>query len=63
MDQEQHREARGDIAPHQVAQAAVSGYRCALMDKLYKGWRRFDADEKHCHSIKQLRQECVWMHY
>jgi len=29
--------------------------------RLYKGWRRFDADEKHCHSIKQLRQECLWM--
>jgi DNA adenine methylase len=43
--------------------AAISGYRCALMDKLYKGWRRFDADEKQCHSIKKMRQECLWMNY
>jgi DNA adenine methylase len=42
---------------------ALSGYRNALMDKLYKDWRRFDAPIKHCHSIKKLRQECVWMNY
>ena len=42
---------------------AISGYRNKLMDKLYKGWRRFDATEKQCHSIKQLRQECLWMNY
>lgn len=62
MDQEQHRELAGAL--HRISgKAAISGYRCELMDKLYKGWRRFDADEKHCHSIKQLRQECVWMNY
>lgn len=42
---------------------AVSGYRCELIDRLYKGWRRFDAPEKYCHSIKKLRQECLWMNY
>jgi DNA adenine methylase len=43
--------------------AAVSGYRCDLMDTLYKDWRRFDAKEKFAHSIKQPRQECLWMNY
>jgi len=43
--------------------AAVSGYRGPLMDKLYKGWRRHDAPLKQCHSIKKLRQECLWMNY
>ena len=43
--------------------AAISGYRCDLMDKLYKGWRRFDAPLKNCHSIKEPRQECLWMNY
>jgi DNA adenine methylase len=43
--------------------AAVSGYRCDLMDTLYKGWKRFDAREKHCHSIKKMRQEALWMNY
>jgi DNA adenine methylase len=45
------------------ANVAVSGYRCRLMDELYAGWRRHDADAKHCHSIKQLRQESLWMNY
>ena len=43
--------------------AAVSGYRCKLMDELYQGWRRYDAEPKQCHSIKMLRQESIWMNY
>ena len=43
--------------------AAVSGYRCDLMDTLYKGWRRYDAPAKNCHSIKKPRQEALWMNY
>lgn len=43
--------------------AAISGYRNALMDKLYKGWRRFDATPRNIHSVKQVRQECLWMNY
>lgn len=42
---------------------AVSGYRCDLMDELYKTWRRIDAPPKHCHSIKKLRQEALWTNY
>jgi DNA adenine methylase len=42
---------------------ALSGYRNALMDKLYRDWRRFDAAPKSIHSVKQLRQECLWMNY
>lgn len=42
---------------------AISGYRCALMDRLYKGWKRFDATPKQAHSIKQVRQESLWMNY
>lgn len=62
MDETQHIDLAAAL--HRVkGKAAISGYRCDLMDRLYKGWRRFDADEKHCHSIKQLRQECVWMNY
>lgn len=43
--------------------AAVSGYRCQLYDSLYKKWRRIDALSKHCHSVKQVRQECLWVNY
>jgi len=42
---------------------ALSGYRHPLMDELFGTWRRFDATEKTCHSIKQLRQESLWMNY
>lgn len=42
---------------------ALSGYRCDLMDQIYQGWRRVDAPVKHCHSIKKLRQEVLWMNY
>jgi DNA adenine methylase len=62
MDEEQHHELAAALRRIE-GKAAISGYRCELMDRLYKGWRRFDADEKHCHSIKQLRQESVWMNY
>jgi DNA adenine methylase len=56
---------------HQLAQVlnkcrgkvALSGYRCATLDTWYQGWRRFDAPVKQCHSIKQPRQECLWMNY
>ncbi len=43
--------------------AAVSGYRCDLMDELYKGWRRVDASPKQCHSIKKIRREALWLNY
>ncbi len=43
--------------------AAVSGYRCDLMDVLYKGWRRADAPAKKCHSVKKTRHEALWMNY
>jgi DNA adenine methylase len=42
---------------------ALSGYQHPLMDELFGTWRRFDAPAKTCHSIKQLRQESVWMNY
>ena len=42
---------------------ALSGYRCDLMDQFYKGWTRFDAPAKYCHSIKKVRHEALWMNY
>lgn len=49
------RNARGKVA--------ISGYRCDLMDELYKDWRCAEAPEKKCHSIKKLRTEALWMNY
>ncbi len=40
-----------DVLSKCKGRAAVSGYRCDLMDTLFKGWKRFDAAAKQCHSI------------
>lgn len=45
------------------AKVAISGYRCELMDSLYKGWRRVEDSAKMCHSIKKSRREALWMNY
>lgn len=42
---------------------AISGYHCALYDELLRDWRCIEADEKPCHSVKQLRQEVLWVNY
>jgi DNA adenine methylase len=39
--------------------AAVSGYRCGLMDTLFKDFKRHDAPAKLCHSVKKTRQEAL----
>ncbi|MBN2207911.1 MAG: DNA adenine methylase [Candidatus Coatesbacteria bacterium] len=62
MDNAQHKELAG-VLNRCRAKAAVSGYRCDLMDEWYKGWSRYDAPVRQCHSIKRPRQECLWMNY
>ena len=43
--------------------AAISGYRTDLYDEIYADWHRVDAPEKICHSVRQPRQESLWMNY
>jgi DNA adenine methylase len=43
--------------------AAVSGYRCALMDRLYGDWMRIDANTRLCNSSKGERTESLWANY
>lgn len=62
MAEDEHREL-AELLRTVKGKVAISGYRNKLMDELYKEWRRFDAPEKHCHSIKQARQESLWMNY
>lgn len=42
---------------------ALSGYRCDLMDELYRDWTRTDAPPKTIHSVKQVRREALWTNY
>lgn len=62
MDELEHRQLALVLGKCQ-GKAAVSGYRCEVMDKLYEGWRRYDAPPKQCHSIKKVRQEALWVTY
>lgn len=62
MNEEQHRHL-AQVLRGCRGKVAISGYRCGLMDELYGDWRRYDAPEKQCHSIKELRQESLWMNY
>ena len=49
---------------HSVSGAvAVSGYRCPLMDRLYRDWQRIDADTRLCNSSKGERTESLWINY
>lgn len=62
MDEGDHIELATTLRACQ-GRVALSGYHHPLMDRLYRDWRRFDAPEKTCHSIKQTRRECLWMNY
>jgi DNA adenine methylase len=62
MDETQHKELAA-VLNECRGKVAISGYRCDEMDGLYKDWRRYDAPVKQCHSVKQVRQESLWMNY
>lgn len=62
MSDAEHREL-AEVLSNVKGKAAVSGYRCDLMDSLYKGWRREEAEPKNCHSVKRPRTEALWMNY
>jgi DNA adenine methylase len=62
MTNEEHRELAGLLTTVR-GRAAVSGYRCELMDALYQGWRCVEAPAKNCHSVKKARREALWMNY
>lgn len=62
MDEDEHRRL-AETLRRCKGKVAVSGYRNDLMDNLYDGRYRFDAPPKKTHSIKELRQEYLWMNY
>ncbi len=62
MDEAAHREL-ARVLHECKGRVAISGYRCALMDELYGDWRCILAPVKTCHSVKQPRQEALWVNY
>lgn len=62
MDEQEHRKL-AEVLRNCQGKVAISGYRCNLMDELFPGWNRYDAEPRNCHSIKEMRQESLWMNY
>lgn len=62
MDEDAHRQL-AEVLGNCEGMVAISGYRCDLMDDLYRGWPRYDPPAKNCHSVKELRFETLWMNY
>jgi DNA adenine methylase len=62
MSDQQHTELSRIL--HSVkGMVAISGYRCDLMDSLYRDFNRYDAPTKMCHSVKKPRREALWVNY
>ena len=42
---------------------ALSGYKCPLLERLYSDWTRIDAPQRTIHSVKEIRQESLYINY
>jgi len=42
---------------------ALSGYKGPLLERLYSDWTRVDAPPKTVHSVKEVRQESLYINY
>ena len=62
MTDEQHRELAAVLRQVQ-GKVATSSYRCALMDELYGDWRMIQGPERLIHSVKEARQEVLYVNY
>ncbi|MGI8603419.1 MAG: DNA adenine methylase [Verrucomicrobiales bacterium] len=62
MDDREH-ERMAEMLHAVKGAVAVSGYRCALMDRLYGNWLRIDEGTRLCNSSKGERTESVWLNY
>ncbi len=62
MTDDEHRQLAGVLRAVQ-GKVALSSYDCSLMQELYGDWNCIKAPLKNCHSIKELRQEVLWLNY
>jgi DNA adenine methylase len=62
MTDEQHRELARILHTVQ-GKVALSSYDSKLMDELYSDWRCIKGPEKKVHSVKETRQEVLWVNY
>lgn len=62
MTDSDHREL-AEVLTSLKGKVALSGYRCNLLDKLYKDWNCIESPSKQCLSVKQPRTEILWTNY
>ncbi|MDH6076803.1 DNA adenine methylase [Chrysosporum ovalisporum FSS-45] len=62
MTDDEHQQLAG-VLRSVKGKVALSGYDCTLMQQLYDDWNCIKAPQKHCHSVKELRQEILWVNY
>ncbi len=62
MTDEQHRDL-AKVLRNVKGKVALSSYRSAMMDELYRGWTCIVAPSKIAHSIKLPREEVLWVNY
>lgn len=62
MNNEAHRELAGALKSSK-GMVAVSGYESPLMNELYKGWNKILGPVKNINSVRQPRQEILWVNY
>ncbi|BAZ06642.1 DNA adenine methylase [Calothrix sp. NIES-3974] len=62
MTDDDHRELATVLNKLQ-GKVAISGYRCQLLDQLYKDWNCIESPSKQCLSVKQPRTEVLWTNY
>lgn len=62
MTDEQHREL-AEVLHHVQGKVAISSYSCVLMDELYGNWNMVKGPEKLVHSVKEPRQEVLYVNY
>lgn len=62
MTDEQHREL-ARILRNVKGRVALSSYDSKLMDELYHDWHCIKGPEKKVHSVKETRQEVLWVNY
>lgn len=60
---DQEHEELAEILHDVKGKVAISGYHCDVMDRLYGDWFCINAQERICHSVKELRQEALWINY
>jgi DNA adenine methylase len=62
MTDNNHREL-ADVLINLKGKVALSGYRCDLLNQLYKDWNCIESPSKQCLSVKQPRTEILWTNY